>query len=75
MMGVLAELERSLISERTRAGVKAAKGRVAKFGHKPKLSRQQITHARKLIDPGERHEDVAALLNVNRTTLYRALAE
>jgi DNA invertase Pin-like site-specific DNA recombinase len=39
-----------------------------------KLTRQQIEHARKLIDAGERREDVAALLNVDRTTLYRALA-
>ena len=45
-----------------------------KFGRKPKLTRQQIDHARKLIDNGERREDVAALLNVYRTTLYRALA-
>src|ERR1022692_4971264 len=74
MIGVLAELERSLISERTRAGVKAAKGRGVKFGRKRKLTAQQITHARKLIDGGERREDVAALLNVNRTTLHRALA-
>ena len=41
---------------------------------KPKLTPQQITHARKLIDAGERQEDVAALLNVDRTTLYRAFA-
>lgn len=74
MIGVLAELERSLISERTRAGVKAAKVRGVKFGRKPKLTPQQKTHARKMIDAGERREDVAALLNVDRTTLYRALA-
>ena len=73
MIGVLAELERSLISERTRAGVKDAQRRGVKFGRKPKLSPQQIDHARKLIDAGERREDVAALLNVDRTTLYRAL--
>ena len=73
MIGVLAELERSLISERTRAGVKHAQRRGVKFGRKPKLTRQQIDHARKLIDAGERREDVAALLNVDRTTLYRAL--
>jgi hypothetical protein len=41
-----------------------------KFG----LTQQQITHARKLIDAGEHREDVAALLHVDRTTLYRALA-
>src|ERR1022692_1254770 len=74
MIGVLAELERSLISERTRAGVKAAKRRGVKFGRKPKLSWQQIDHAMKLIDEGQRREDVAALLNVDRTTPYRALA-
>jgi DNA invertase Pin-like site-specific DNA recombinase len=45
-----------------------------KFGRKPKLTRQQINHARKPIDAGECREDVAALLNVDRTTLYRALA-
>jgi DNA invertase Pin-like site-specific DNA recombinase len=73
MIGVLAELERSLISERTRAGVKDAQRRGVKFGRKPKLSRRQIDHARKLIDAGERREDVAVLLNVNRTTLYRHL--
>ena len=73
--GVLAELERSLISQRTKAGVKAAQRRGVKFGRKPKLSPEQIEHARKLIDDeGRRRADVAALLNVDRTTLYRALS-
>ena len=36
MIGVLAELESSLISVRTRAGVKTAKSRGVKFGRKPK---------------------------------------
>src|ERR1700724_890158 len=45
MIGVLAELERRLLSEQTRAGVKAARGRGVKFGRKPKLSRQQIDHS------------------------------
>jgi len=73
MIGVLAELERSLISERTRAGVADAKRRGVKFGRKPKLTAQQIAHARKLIGAGERREDVAALFSVNRTTHYRAV--
>jgi DNA invertase Pin-like site-specific DNA recombinase len=68
MIGVLSELEKSLISERTRAGVKDAQRRGVKFGRKPKLTPQQKAHA------GERREDVAALLNVDRTTLYRALS-
>src|ERR1039457_4965010 len=74
MIGVLAELERSLIIERTRAGMKEARRRGVKFGRKKKLSPAQVANARKLIDAGERVEDVAALWNVGRTTLYRALA-
>ncbi len=48
MIGVMAELERSLISERTRAGVTAAKGRGVKFGRKPALTPEQIAHAKEL---------------------------
>src|SRR5271166_806448 len=73
MIGVLAELERSLITERTRAGVKAAQRRGVKFGRKPKLTAPQIAHARKLIDEGEPVPDVARLLSVDRATIYRAL--
>src|ERR1700683_3576861 len=53
MIGVLAELERSLIGERTRAGVKDAQRRGVKFGRKPKLSAAQIELARKLVEKGE----------------------
>ena len=67
-------MERSLISERTRAGVKAAQRRGVKFGRKPKLTAQQITHARKLIDQGDDRQKVTALFKVGRKTLYRALA-
>jgi DNA invertase Pin-like site-specific DNA recombinase len=74
MIGVLAELERSLISEQTRAGAAAAKARGVKFGRKPKLTTQDISRARKLIAAGERLEDVAGSFKVGRTTLYRALA-
>lgn len=48
--------------------MKAAKRRGVQFGHKPKLSPHQVDQARKLIDEGHRREDVAALLNVERTT-------
>jgi DNA invertase Pin-like site-specific DNA recombinase len=67
MIGVLAELERSLISERTRAGVKAAQRKV-------KLTAEQINRARKPFDEGEARQYVADLLNVGRSTLYWALA-
>jgi DNA invertase Pin-like site-specific DNA recombinase len=54
MIGRMAEYEHSLISERTRAGVKDAKKRGVKFGRKKTLGPAQITKARKLIEAGER---------------------
>ena len=74
MIGVVAELERSLISERTRAGVKAAKTRGVKFGRKRKLTPQQVAHGRKLIADNESPQAVAAGYSVSRATLYRGLA-
>ncbi|MER2513410.1 MAG: helix-turn-helix domain-containing protein, partial [Nitrosomonas ureae] len=73
--GILAELERSLIQERTKAGRAAAVARGVRMGRKPKLSPQQVAHARKLIEQGERHDTVAQSLNVSRRTLYRALRD
>ena len=73
MIGVLAELERSLIVERTRAGVKAAQKRGVKFGRKVKLTPDRVAHARKLINQGTTPTEAAKLVAVSRATLYRAL--
>jgi DNA invertase Pin-like site-specific DNA recombinase len=67
------KLEMSHISERPRAGVKAAQPRGVRFGRKVKLTPEQIEHARKLIDRGEARQYVAEILSVGRSTLYRAL--
>jgi DNA invertase Pin-like site-specific DNA recombinase len=73
MVALLAELERGLITERTRAGVMAAKRRGVKFGRRPKLSSEQIEHACDQIERGKTAQKVAALLRVGRATLWRAL--
>jgi DNA invertase Pin-like site-specific DNA recombinase len=73
MVGILAELERSLIQERTKAGRAAAMARGVKMGRKVRLSPQQVAHASKLLDQGEHHNNVAKSLGVSRRTLYRAL--
>src|SRR6266702_241236 len=73
MVGILAELERSLIQERTKAGRAAAMARGVRMGRKPKLSPQQAAHARKLLDQGEHPVHVAQLLKVSRRTVERAL--
>jgi DNA invertase Pin-like site-specific DNA recombinase len=74
VMAALAEMERDLIRERTRAGLAAARARGRKGGRKPKLTASQICHARKLLaDPENTVKNVATSLKVNRATIYRAL--
>lgn len=75
MLGVMAELERSLIAQRTKAGRAAAIVRGVKMGRKAKLTPQQIEHAKKLIEQGEHHDTVAESLKVSRRTLYRVLQD
>ncbi len=45
-----------------------------KFGRKPKLTAKQLTHAREQAESGEDSHELAALLNVARTTPWRALS-
>lgn len=76
MMGALAEFERSLIIERTKAGQDAARKRGKHIGRKRKLSISQIEHAKLMIGSGqETIATMAGLLNVNRSTLWRALSK
>jgi DNA invertase Pin-like site-specific DNA recombinase len=74
MVRILAELERSLIQERTKAGRAAAQARGVKMGRKPLLSAPQVAHARTLLAQGERPVHVVHLLRVSRRILERALA-
>ena len=73
LFAALTQFERSLIVERTNAGLVAAKKRGTRLGRPPALTTAQTKHARKLIETGESATSVAASLGVNRSTLYRAL--
>lgn len=75
LMGALAEFERSLIVERTQAGLKAARSRGVRVGRPPALTPAQVKHARKLIEAGERPSAVASSMGVDRSTLYRAIRD
>ncbi|HBB4535771.1 TPA: recombinase family protein [Escherichia coli] len=70
----IVDFERSLIVERTSAGRNEARAQGIKFGRPSILSAQQIAHAHQLIGEDNKSVDeVATLLGVHRTTLYRAL--
>ncbi|MBQ4824550.1 recombinase family protein [Leisingera sp. HS039] len=75
IMGALAEFERDLIQERTKAGLRAAKKRGKRLGRPPVLSAAQIAHARTAIaTKRETVSGMAEILGVNRSTLQRAMS-
>jgi DNA invertase Pin-like site-specific DNA recombinase len=71
IMGAVAEFERDLIRERTRAGMQAAKRRGKRIG-RPR-AQISISRARTLLDEGHSISAVARTLSVSRATLQRWL--
>lgn len=73
VMASLAEMERELTIERTRAGLAVAKlqGRVG--GRKRKMTDTKLISAKKLLVSGTAPKDVASSLGVSVKTLYRWL--
>lgn len=74
IFGSLAEFERDLIRERTKAGLEAARARGRNGGRPRKLSDKDLKRARQLY--AEQRLTVAEIglkLGVSRTTIYRAL--
>jgi DNA invertase Pin-like site-specific DNA recombinase len=73
ILAVMAEFERELMSERTVAGMAAARNRGVRVGRPPKLTEFQRREAASMLDDGKARSDIAALLNVHVGTLRRAL--
>lgn len=72
VFAALAEFERNLIRERTKAGLAAARARGRMGGRKPKLDAKQIKEIRALLrDPDILVSDVAKRYKISRTTLYK----
>jgi DNA invertase Pin-like site-specific DNA recombinase len=76
MIGSIAQFERRLISERTKAGLDAARARGRKGGRKAKLTPSDIKKAKAMLsDPEMTKSEVAAHFNVSRPTLNKWLDE
>lgn len=73
IMGALAEFERSLIGERTKAGMAAAKKRGKRLGRPPVLNAVQIEHMWELLNKGTSQREIAELFNVSPNTVWRAV--
>ena len=74
VMAALAQMERELIKERTKAGLNAARARGRLGGRKPKMDASRVQSAKHLLNSGMPGIDVATNLGVSRATLYRAIA-
>ena len=71
LFAVLAEFERELIIERTKAGIEAARARGRKGGRPRKMDKSTLTMAMAAMsDPKSIASDVAKRLGMTTTTLY-----
>jgi len=73
ILAALAEFEREMIRDRTKAGMAAAKKRGVRLGRPPKLSPDQVALALSMLGKGHTRTAVAEYLDVNILTLRRAL--
>jgi len=72
----LAELERSIIRERTRAGLAAARARGRKGGRPKKLTDREWRAIRTLVDARELTiAEIAKQYSVGESTIYRHLSQ
>jgi DNA invertase Pin-like site-specific DNA recombinase len=73
VMASLAEMERELIVDRTRAGLEAARRQGRTGGRKPTMTGSKIAAAQRLIADGTPPRQVAEAIGVSVATLYRWL--
>jgi DNA invertase Pin-like site-specific DNA recombinase len=73
VMASLAQMERELIVERTRAGLEAARRQGRVGGRKRLMTESKVEAARQLMGSGTPPREVAKLLGVSVPTLYRWL--
>ena len=73
MMGAFAEFERSMIRERQREGIAAARKSGKQIGAKPKLTEEQVAEVKKRLDAGEQKKTLALEFKISRQTLYNIL--
>lgn len=73
VMASLAQMERELIVERTRAGLEAARRQGRVGGRKRRMTESKVESARQLLASGVAPGEVAQNLGVSVPTLYRWL--
>ncbi|MFD0379758.1 recombinase family protein [Streptomyces sp. NPDC127112] len=75
VVGAMAEFERSLIKDRTRAGLDAARAQGRMGGRPAVMDADKLAAAKARRAKGESVTAIAKALGVSRATLYRALGD
>jgi DNA invertase Pin-like site-specific DNA recombinase len=76
IFAALAEFERDLIVDRTKAGLAAARERGSKSGRKPSLNPDQIAIVRRMrAEDQHTVSQIAGVVGVSRATIYRSLTD
>jgi DNA invertase Pin-like site-specific DNA recombinase len=73
LFGALAQFERDLIRERTRAGLDAAQARGRRGGRQAVITPEKLAKARQHLAAGLNVREAAARVKVGKTALYTAL--
>mgnify|MGYP002714684691 CR=1 FL=1 len=73
IFGSIAQFERSIIRERSKAGVAAAKARGRHGGRPAKLAGERAEHAANLLAAGTSVSAVARSMGVSRSTVLRSI--
>lgn len=74
MFAIFAEFERNILSERTKAGLAAARER-GRVGGRPKLDDNKREQIRDLRAKGSSITEIARIFDLSRTTVYTVLGE
>jgi len=73
LFGALAQFERDLIRDRTRAGLKAAEDRGRRGGRQAVVTPEKLAKAQQLMESGLNVREAAARVKIGKTALYAAL--
>lgn len=73
VMSALAEMERELIVERTRAGLAAAREQGRVGGRRRIMTEEVVEQCRRMLENGATRQQIADVIGVNVKTLYKYL--
>ncbi|MGG0186962.1 recombinase family protein [Bacillus rhizoplanae] len=75
VLGALGQMERQMITQRVKEGVKVAQAKGVKFG-RPKANKNKVAYALELYNVGEHTvKEITDITGVSKATLYRKIKE